>query len=78
MRRLLALAVGGLGLGAFLRRRRAKPPAPEESHASELREKLAEARAAEVEQPPEPPADELDGRRRDIHERTRRSIDELS
>ena len=75
MKRFVAVAVGGLGLGALLRRRLRQPSGPEE-HAAELRERLAESRAAEAAATSQP--DDVDGRRRDLHERTRRSIDELS
>jgi hypothetical protein len=80
VRRLLAVAVGGLGLGALLRRRRRRAvPLPATSPADELREKLAESRASEDEHA-ETPAEEGDiaTRRRDVHERARSSIDELS
>lgn len=63
---------------ALLRRRRgAAPPV------DELRAKLAESRTA-AEPPaapavPEPePVDDVDARRAEVHERARRSIDELS
>src|SRR5712692_8408022 len=53
MRRLLALAVGGLGLGALIRRRRRRAPVePQTSLADELREKLVESRAAQTEVAP--------------------------
>ncbi|MBV8078918.1 MAG: hypothetical protein JO186_00920 [Actinobacteria bacterium] len=78
MKRLLALALGGLGLGAWLRRRRSAPPALP-SPADELREKLAESRAAEDEAPPPPEAqDDVADRRRDVHDRARGAIDDLS
>ena len=82
MKRLLAVFAGGLGIGALLRRRRRRSvPAvePESSLAEELRSKLAESRAAEAEAAAEPVPEEtdLEARRREVHERTRQSIDEL-
>jgi hypothetical protein len=82
--RLLALAALVIGLALFLRRRRrrsaaATPPA-ETSLADELRDRLAESRAAEAttqEEPAAEPESELDERRRDVHEAARRSLDEL-
>ena len=78
MKRLLALFAGGLGLGALLhRRRRVSVPAPK---AEELRAKLAASRAdvAPVEpEPPAAPADDVDARRADVHERARRALGEL-
>jgi hypothetical protein len=85
VKRLLALLVGSFGLGALLqsrRRRRALAP-PEASAADELRAKLAETRAAveardaEPEQPAEAGFDPQ-SRRRDVHERARRQLDELA
>ena len=90
MARLIALLLGGFGLGAYLRRRRNRELPPAFSPADELRSKLAESRAAEP--PPEPaPAPEpepelepeqlesdLAERRRAVHERARGAIDELS
>ncbi|HET7137595.1 MAG TPA: hypothetical protein VFI04_04515 [Gaiellaceae bacterium] len=77
MKRLLALLVGGLGVRALLRRRRPAELAP--SPAEGLRTKLAESRASAEEQvvtAPEPePA--VEDRRADVHERARRTIDEL-
>ena len=78
MRRWIAVAVGGVGLGALLRRRRSVPSAQLETHVEELREKLAQSRAAGAAEPEVPAANDVDGRRRDLHERTRRAIDDLS
>jgi hypothetical protein len=72
VKRLLALLLGGLGLRALLARRRAvtvEVPSP----AADLRAKLAETRVAE----PEPESPDVDSRRAEVHERTRRTIDEL-
>jgi hypothetical protein len=86
MKRLAALFVGGLGLGALLRRRRrvvSAPATPDaDSLAEELRAKLAESRATADEPAAEEPALEeepgdLDSRRRDVHERARKALDEL-
>jgi hypothetical protein len=72
----VAVFVGGLGVGALLRRRRRRAPAgPESSPAEELRTKLAESRAAET---PEAGVDgDLDARRREVHDKARQSLDEL-
>jgi hypothetical protein len=71
---LLALLAGGLGLGALLhRRRRPSAPAP---NADELRAKLAASRVDAAPAEPEP-ADDVDARRADVHERARRALGEL-
>jgi hypothetical protein len=81
--RLVALLLGGFGLGAYLQRSRRRRAEPEYSPADELRSKLAESRATE-EAPAEQPASErgleteLDERRREVHERARGAIDDLS
>jgi hypothetical protein len=83
---LLAFVAGGLGLRALLLRRRrhaALDSGP--SPADELREKIAESRAApepqaEVEttaDEPEVPGSDPQSRRRDVHDRAREAIDEL-
>jgi hypothetical protein len=81
VKRLLAVFAGGLGIGALLRRRRrsSAPVQPESSLADELRATLAESRAAEAEAAVEPaPAEtDVEARRREVHERAKRSIDEL-
>jgi hypothetical protein len=71
----LALILGGLGLGALLRRRRRKQAEPEFSPADELKAKLAETRVEEEE--PVLEAD-LEARRREVHDRARGAIDDLS
>jgi hypothetical protein len=79
--RLIALLAGGFGLLAFFRRRRRRGEAAEVSPADELKAKLAESRASEPE--PEPAAEpelenDLEARRREVRERARGAIDELS
>lgn len=79
MKRLLAAAAALLGLAYF--KRKQQPPQPDP--ADELRAKLAEARAAddrEEFESGEQAVDEIDvdARRRDVHERARAQIDELS
>jgi len=80
--RLVALLLGGFGLGAYLRRRRRKRAAePEYSPADELRSKLAESRvpATEPEREPAPVLEtDLEERRRQVHDRARGAIDDLS
>ena len=79
MGRLIALLLGGFGLGAYLRRRRRRQAEPEYSPADELRSKLAETRTAEEPAPPEQGLEtELEERRREVHERARGAIDDLS
>ena len=80
MKRFAAVFVGGLGLGALLRRARKPVPAPvvpdTDSLAEELRAKLAESRAV-VEEPVEDAPADVDARRRDVHDRARQALDEL-
>jgi hypothetical protein len=78
--RLIALLAGGFGLAAYFRRRRGRGAAPEVSPADELKAKLAESRAtAEPEPEPEPELEtDLEARRREVHDRARGAIDELS
>jgi hypothetical protein len=80
VKRFVVALLGGLGIGALLRRRRRPSPVveSESSLADELRAKLAESRAAEAEAAAEPdPETALEARRREVHERARASIDEL-
>jgi hypothetical protein len=89
VKRWLAVVAAGFGLAAYVRcRRRATPEGVEP--ADELRAKLAEARDQDSQTSPEPEAhvepepddapapDELGDRRRDVHERGRKALDELS
>jgi len=75
--RFLALLLGALGLGAFWRRRRRHPVEPEYSPADELKAKLAETRTGDEDEEPVLEAD-LDARRREVHDRARGQIDDLS
>jgi hypothetical protein len=76
---MIALLLGGFGLGAYLRRRRRRPAEPDYSLADELRSKLAETRSAEETEAPEQGLEtELEERRRGVHERARGAIDDLS
>jgi hypothetical protein len=78
LKRVIALVAGAFGVRALLRRRgRRSPPV------DELRAKLAGSRTVAPPEPATPeavpdPVDEVDARRADVHERARRSIDELS
>jgi hypothetical protein len=74
VRRFLVLLAGGLGLRAFLRRRRVQP-AGISSPAVDLRAKLDESKAAERE--PEAESGAEDERRADVHARARTAIEEL-
>ena len=93
MRRAAMAVVGALGLGALWRRRRSRrtpdglPVATEPDPAEELRAKLAESKAATVDEDDgaeKPVATEGNGtpmdpevRRRAVHDRARSSIDDL-
>ena len=76
-------AIGVAGLIAYLRRQR--PPEPTdlpEANADELRRTLEESRqvADQVGEPPAEPAEDsgLDARRRDVHDRGRSALDEMT
>jgi hypothetical protein len=86
MRRLYAWLVGLAG-GAAAYRAFKRAPQPAVDPAAELKEKLAEARAAgddrEAFEAGETPVDEVadagvDERRRSVHERARAAIDEMN
>lgn len=68
--------VGALGVGAFWRRRR-KRDEPEYSPADELKAKLAESRSEDEAEKPVLETD-LDARRREVHDKARGAIDDLS
>jgi hypothetical protein len=57
-------------------RRRRSPEAPAADPAGELRRKLDETREPPAWDAPEP-ADDLDARRRSVHERARQAADEM-
>jgi hypothetical protein len=73
---LVALLVGALGVGAFGRSRR-KHDEPEYSPADELKAKLAESRSEDEAEKPVLETD-LDARRREVHDKARGAIDDLS
>lgn len=79
MWRRLFLLVGLAALAAYFFRRRvpAPSPAPAVDPADELRRKLDEARASEVDDGGDSPFANLDARRRDVHERARAAVDEM-
>jgi hypothetical protein len=83
-RRLLAGALGGLGLAVLYRRLRRRPAT---DPAADLRRKLAESRVPDGEREEfedgETPVDEVDApadlaaRRRQVHERGRAALDDM-
>jgi hypothetical protein len=76
--RLAALLVLAFAVALYLRTRRSASVTVYEP-AEELRTKLAQSRAFGEEPAPEPTIEhDLDVRRRDVHERARGAIDELS
>ena len=85
MRARLTWILGALGLAgfvAYLRRRRAPVPVGPDPRAEELRRTLEESReaaeqAAPVDAEPQS-ADDLATRRRDVHERGRSALDDMS
>ena len=87
MRRFLRAAAGAIGRGRALLHSLRRPS---DEPADELRAKLAQARSVAderdtveagettVDAAPDPaPASDVDARRRDVHERARRALDEL-
>jgi hypothetical protein len=84
VKRFLAALAGAIGLGALLSRRwRRRESRLEPSPADELRAKLAEADERTEDGEQRPPADDApsssdaDARRREVHGRARRALDEL-
>jgi hypothetical protein len=76
--RLVALLIVAFAVAAYLRSRRSRP-AQDYSPADELRTKLAESRATTDESTAESTLEhDLESRRREVHDRARGSIDELS
>jgi hypothetical protein len=73
VKRLLAVVLGAIGLGALMKRRHPAPAAPDGTPADDLRAKLAETKV-EPEPAPEP---DVAARRADVHDRARQAIDEL-
>jgi hypothetical protein len=81
--KLVALLVAAVGLGLYLRLRRSRSAEPEYSPADELRSKLAESRSEAAEAQPDPALEpelesDLEVRRREVHQRARSVIDDLS
>ena len=79
MRRLFAVFLAGFGLAAWLERRRGRRTASETelSPADELRARLSETRARSDEPVPAAPDADPQARRRAVHERARRDLDDL-
>ena len=74
--------LAGVGLAAvfswlFRRRRKPQPAAPAADPAEELKQKLAESRAADPEPEPAQSAAPLDERRQAVHDRARAAIDDM-
>jgi hypothetical protein len=74
-KRLLFLLGLAALVGVLLRRRR-RPEGPAGDPAGELRRKLDETREPPASDAAEP-ADDLDARRRSVHERARQAADEM-
>ena len=80
MRRGLAWLAGGLGVAGLVlyrKLRRAPAPKPAVEPAEELRQKLDEARAREEPEPAPALTDDLETRRREVHERGRAAVEEM-
>ena len=82
MSKLVALLGAAVGLGLYLRLR-SRSAEPEYSPADELRSKLAESRSEAAEAQPDPALEpelesDLEVRRREVHQRARSVIDDLS
>jgi hypothetical protein len=80
MRRGLAWLTGGLGVAGLVlyrKLRRARAPEAAVEPAEELRQKLDEARAREEPQPEPALTDDLETRRREVHDRGRAAVEEM-
>ncbi|MBA3333279.1 MAG: hypothetical protein M3Q59_04405 [Actinomycetota bacterium] len=87
MRRLLMWLVVTVGIGALARRLKHRrepalvepfgPPAAGGDPADELRRKLAESRAEEPPEAPEPPEETVEERRADVHDQGRAALDDM-
>jgi len=75
MKGLVAPVAGGVGLGAFLRRR--GRPALSPSPAEGLRAKLESSKGLETDETPVDDVSDVDARRADVQARARAAIDEL-
>jgi hypothetical protein len=74
VKRLFAVVLGALGLGALFKRRRLAPAPLGPDPAVDLRAKLDQTREPDPEPEAEP---DVADRRADVHERARQAIDEL-
>jgi hypothetical protein len=84
VRRLAAAAAGLLGIAWWRNRNRPAPSPPQPDPADELRTKLAAAREADDrdefeagEKPVDAVPDDVETRRRDVHDRARAAADDL-
>jgi hypothetical protein len=80
MRRGLAWLTGGLGVAGLVlyrKLRRARAPEPAVEPADELRQKLDAARLREDPEPVPALTDDLEARRREVHERGRAAVEEM-
>jgi hypothetical protein len=77
----LGLAAGALAFWRWRHRRTQPAPSPEADPAEDLKRKLAESRTEEPSAAPEPvsetPRASVDERRRAVHDRGRRAIDDM-
>ena len=86
MRRLLTWLVVTIGLAALVRRLRRRhdpalvepaPASPGDDPADELRRKLAESRAEEPPEAPDPPDETVEERRAGVHDQGRAALDDM-
>jgi hypothetical protein len=88
VRRLVKIALVALGIRWFLRWRKRKreeraeaelpaPAPPASDPADELRQKLADSRVEEAEEPEPAPAASVTDRRAEVHEQGRAALDEM-